>query len=239
MANTVAEVTVTPTKNDSGATIEYLDGSDMTLTDAGTADGHQVTLAEGDNVIKVKVTAADGNDHRDLHGDGDPGGGGHVHDLHAEHRRPLVRRDDRGGIHAERSFWHLERFLHRVSGNLVPDEFTDDGTSYSIYGIYYVTEAVFGSFAAGTLVLDGNPKLPNGLTFQVGGAEFSITSALRRLVTTVSFGPALASTGPSATYVTAAAEREAPNNAPVFSDDGCRRARCPRTAPRTPTSATR
>ena len=56
----VAEVTVTPTLGDSGATIEYLDGSDATLDDADTADDQQVTLAEGDNVIKVKVTAADG-----------------------------------------------------------------------------------------------------------------------------------------------------------------------------------
>ena len=32
----------------------------MTIDDADTGvDGHQVTLAEGDNVIKVKVTAAD------------------------------------------------------------------------------------------------------------------------------------------------------------------------------------
>ena len=62
VANTVDEVTVTPTKNDSGATIVWLDGSDMTLTDADTADGQQVTLVEGDNVIKVKVTAADGSD---------------------------------------------------------------------------------------------------------------------------------------------------------------------------------
>ena len=61
VASTVAEVTVTPTLNDSGATIEYLDGDDATLTDAGTADGHQVALAVGDNVIKVKVTATDGN----------------------------------------------------------------------------------------------------------------------------------------------------------------------------------
>ena len=61
VASTVAEVTVTPTLNDSGASIEYLDGDDATLTDAGTADGHQVAVAEGDNVIKVKVTAADGN----------------------------------------------------------------------------------------------------------------------------------------------------------------------------------
>ena len=62
VANTVAEVTVTPTKNDSGATIEYLDESDATLTDANTTDaGHQVAVAEGDTVIKVKVTAEDGN----------------------------------------------------------------------------------------------------------------------------------------------------------------------------------
>ena len=60
--NAVAEVTVTATLGDSGATIEYLDGSDATLTDADTAkDDFQVVLADGDNVIKVKVTAADGN----------------------------------------------------------------------------------------------------------------------------------------------------------------------------------
>ena len=33
----------------------------VTITDAGTDAGHQVTLAVGDNVIKVKVTAEDGN----------------------------------------------------------------------------------------------------------------------------------------------------------------------------------
>ena len=62
VASTVAEVTVTPTTTDSGATIEYLDGDDATLTDADTGvTGHQVALAEGDTVIKVKVTAEDGN----------------------------------------------------------------------------------------------------------------------------------------------------------------------------------
>ena len=58
--STVTEVTVTPMSNDAGATIEYLDGSDATLTDLGTADGHQVAVAAGDTVIKVKVTAEDG-----------------------------------------------------------------------------------------------------------------------------------------------------------------------------------
>ena len=62
VASTVAEVTVTPTKNDSGATIVWLDGSDMTLADANASEtGQQVTLVEGDNVINVKVTAADGS----------------------------------------------------------------------------------------------------------------------------------------------------------------------------------
>ena len=60
VANEVAEVTVTPTQNDTTATIEYLDSSDMTLTDAGTEAGQQVTLTEGDNVIRVQVTTADG-----------------------------------------------------------------------------------------------------------------------------------------------------------------------------------
>ena len=60
VASTVTEVTVTATKNDTGATIDYLDGDDATLDDADTGvNGHQVTLAEGENVIKVKVTAAD------------------------------------------------------------------------------------------------------------------------------------------------------------------------------------
>ncbi len=60
VANDVAEVTVTPMAIDSGATIEYLDGDDATINDAGTADGHQVALDLGENVIKVKVTATDG-----------------------------------------------------------------------------------------------------------------------------------------------------------------------------------
>ena len=47
VANAVAEVTVTPTTTDSGATIEYLNASDMTLADAGTAAGHQVTAGGG------------------------------------------------------------------------------------------------------------------------------------------------------------------------------------------------
>ena len=62
VVSTVTEITVMPTLGDPVATIEYLDGSDATLTDADTAkDEFQMKVAEGDNVIKVKVTAADGN----------------------------------------------------------------------------------------------------------------------------------------------------------------------------------
>ena len=61
VANSVDEVTVTPTTTDSDATVEYLDASDTALADADTnAAGHQVALDVGDTVFKVKVTAEDG-----------------------------------------------------------------------------------------------------------------------------------------------------------------------------------
>ena len=58
--NAVDEVTVTATKLNSNATIAWLDGSGMALTDAGTAAGHQVMLSVGENVVRMKVTAQDG-----------------------------------------------------------------------------------------------------------------------------------------------------------------------------------
>ena len=61
VGNAHDEVTVTPTVKHRGATVEYLDGDDATLADANDmADGHQVTLEVGENVVKVKVTAEDG-----------------------------------------------------------------------------------------------------------------------------------------------------------------------------------
>ena len=58
--NSETRVTVTAMANDDAATIEYLDASDAVLADADTsAEGHQVSLSEGDNAIKVKVTAED------------------------------------------------------------------------------------------------------------------------------------------------------------------------------------
>ena len=62
VANAVDEITVTATTNHAkAAEPEFLDGTDATLTDADTGTpGFQVALAEGENTIKVKVTAEDG-----------------------------------------------------------------------------------------------------------------------------------------------------------------------------------
>ena len=60
VGNAVSQITVTPTKSDTDASVEYLDGSDATITDAdGMATGQQVDLVVGANTIKVKVTAED------------------------------------------------------------------------------------------------------------------------------------------------------------------------------------
>ena len=60
VVNAVDEITIDPTVNESNATVEYLDSSDMALTDAdGTEDDFQVALDVGENTIKVKVTAQD------------------------------------------------------------------------------------------------------------------------------------------------------------------------------------
>ena len=60
VANAVTQVTITATTSETTATIEYLDNSDATLTDADTMTaGLQVNLSVGSNIVKVKVTAPD------------------------------------------------------------------------------------------------------------------------------------------------------------------------------------
>ena len=61
VASTVEQITVLPATADDGATVEYLDGADNVLTDAGSGTGFQVDYAIGgaDTVVKVKVTAED------------------------------------------------------------------------------------------------------------------------------------------------------------------------------------
>ena len=58
--NGVDVITITPAVNESNATVEYLDSSDTEITDADSVKaGRQVSLSEGANTIKVKVTAQD------------------------------------------------------------------------------------------------------------------------------------------------------------------------------------
>ena len=61
VANSVTQITVTPEPNDGGASYELLDASGMAISDADSSTlGDQVMLSVGANIIKVKVTAADG-----------------------------------------------------------------------------------------------------------------------------------------------------------------------------------
>ena len=60
VASGIDEITVTPTLNESNSTVEYLDADDTAIDDADMAEGgQQVSLAVGENTIKVKVTAED------------------------------------------------------------------------------------------------------------------------------------------------------------------------------------
>ena len=60
VANAVSQGTITVTTSETTATVEYLDNSDATLTDADTTTaGLQRNLSVGANIVKVKVTAPD------------------------------------------------------------------------------------------------------------------------------------------------------------------------------------
>ena len=59
VANGVDWITVDPSPNVAGATYEFQDGEGTALDDADTADGFQVDLVPGDNVVAVVVTATD------------------------------------------------------------------------------------------------------------------------------------------------------------------------------------
>ena len=61
VAHGVDRITIAGIKSDSGARVNYFDGTDSALTDAdGNATGFQVNLGVGANTIKAKVAASDG-----------------------------------------------------------------------------------------------------------------------------------------------------------------------------------
>ena len=58
--NGVDKITIAPTRNNNGASVAYLDGSNTAILDADTTkNGRQVSLAVGPNTIEVQVTSAD------------------------------------------------------------------------------------------------------------------------------------------------------------------------------------
>ena len=61
VANSVSTITVTPITSNSSARVAFFDANDGTLADAdSTTQGHQASLVEGENTIKVHVTSEDG-----------------------------------------------------------------------------------------------------------------------------------------------------------------------------------
>ena len=62
VANGVTSITLTPTVNDSDATVEYLDASNAAITDTNlSTPALDAPVVLGDNTFKVKVTAEDDN----------------------------------------------------------------------------------------------------------------------------------------------------------------------------------
>ena len=59
VVNSVDEITITPSVNDSNASYEIQNNAGTALTDADSAAGFQVDLSVGANIIKVEVTAED------------------------------------------------------------------------------------------------------------------------------------------------------------------------------------
>ena len=61
LQSSVTEITLTAAASDSLATVQFLDKDDNPISDAdANTAGHQVDVVEGDNLIKVVVTAQDG-----------------------------------------------------------------------------------------------------------------------------------------------------------------------------------
>ena len=123
VVNSVDEITIMPSVNDSNATYEVQNNSGTALTDSDTGTaGFQVDLSVGANIIKVEVEA-EGRLHRDLHGHGHQSdsrnarqqraGQQHWADLSGLHHR---RNRLRAGLHnGKRHCWlHPRSDRHRI-----------------------------------------------------------------------------------------------------------------------------
>ena len=175
VANSVDEVTVTPTTNHASATVEILDTDDDELDDADDMDDDfQVALSVGDTVIKVKVTAEDGTSTQTYT----------VTVTRAPASCTLNTGDLWCGVMTVGEFslgptgGTGRGYRFGQTGSLSDDEFPFDGdTPYRVQAVYYVSEASSDSLSAGTLALTIDQGIPDRVTLQLGNEQFPISNA--------------------------------------------------------------
>ena len=177
VAADVTQTTVTATASDTNASVAYLDGSDAALPDADpNTPGHQVTLTEGANVIKVQVTAEDGTTVRTYTVE--------VQRTSAATVQPTDCRDD--------AVWCTTLTVGVLSdlptgycagakdvgcgyGSMVDDDFTLDGTDYVVESVRWEVQTDTHL----TLDKDFPADALARLTLWVGGESFVLSEAAR------------------------------------------------------------
>ena len=169
VGNDIDRITVAPETTDDGATVAYLDENDAEIGDAdGNTEGHQVALDVGANTIKVKVTAAD--------------------DATTQTYTVVVTRQTQ----AQTGSWSATLIAgtfgnvvgcHLIFGGINPamdcasssvlsdDEFTHDGTTYTIQILQVTTNE-----GEASLLINVTPSWTNSaaeLTLTVDGTPFA------------------------------------------------------------------
>ena len=157
------QITVTPTVNDDGASVEYFDEDDGTLEDADdNTDGQQVSLDSGTNTIKVRVTAEDGVTTQTYT----------VVVSRAIWEGTLTVRDLGGGSLGCSNSHGTDNRRCSNNGTLSDDDFTYDSTSYDV--------TVARLTSGGTLRLDVSADLTSltqELILHVGSDTFRFEDA--------------------------------------------------------------
>ena len=163
VANPVTSITVEPTPRNASAEVAYLNASDVKLTDADTnTTGFQADLTEGDNVIKVQVTAEDDTTTRTY--------------TVTVTRLPeavwsttmTVGETTYGGADTIRGYSSIEDY-----GSLADDGFTHS-VSYTVREVAVSTEGV-------DFILNPGTSLANGsdLVLEIAGEEMNLRDATK------------------------------------------------------------
>ena len=175
-----SQVTIRATTRDNDASVEYLDGDDMELEDAdGMAQGFQVALAEGENTVKVTVTAEDGNSTR-------------------TYEVTITRAQETAGACLSDVAWCATLTVGVASGSgvgycgpgtgnsncdygsLSDNGFAlDDGTNYTVESIRWGTNRASDDSVHLTLNKDFPSADLDSLTLSIGAQNFALDEATR------------------------------------------------------------